>query len=154
MVISVEDYKFYKHWGFDMEAFERAMQYNKALGRPMYGGSTLTMQTARTLFLVPFKSYIRKYMELIITLELELILSKNRILELYLSWAEWGRGVFGIDAASRKYFGVSVGRLSVEQAARIVALLSSPVRFMPWTLERSRILNARYIFLLDAFSQK
>ena len=98
MVVSVEDGKFYSHNGVDLDAILYARQVNKRVGRPLYGGSTLSMQTARTLFLVPFKSYLRKYLELIATVEMELILSKQRILEIYLSWAEWGRGVFGIEA--------------------------------------------------------
>lgn len=151
MVVAVEDGRFYSHWGLDFEAFERAIAINKRIGSPMYGGSTLTMQTARTLFLVPFKSYLRKYLEVIVTLELELILPKDRILELYLSWAEWGKGVFGADAAARRYYGIPASRLDFDQSARIAALLSSPIRFTPATVERSGILHARYNYLVEAF---
>lgn len=151
MVIAVEDDKFYRHWGFDLEAFRRAAEYNRRIGKPLYGGSTLTMQTARTLFLVPFKSYLRKYLELIVALELEIILSKDRILELYLSWAEWGKGVFGVDAASRHHAGISVSNLSLEQGARLVALLSSPIRYTPDTMMKSGILQERYGFLMRVF---
>jgi monofunctional glycosyltransferase len=151
MLVSVEDYKFWTHHGIDFEAFGRAAEINKKLGRPMYGGSTLTMQTARTLFLVPVKSYVRKYLEVIVAFELELLLSKPRILELYFSWAEWGRGVFGIEAASRQYYGVSVSKLDGARIARLVAILSSPIRYSPSTLERSALLRSRYDFLEDRY---
>ncbi|HTX72632.1 MAG TPA: biosynthetic peptidoglycan transglycosylase [Rectinemataceae bacterium] len=147
MLIAIEDDKFYQHHGIDLEAFERAHEINKRLGKPLYGGSTLTMQVARTLFLVPVKSYLRKYLEVLTAFELELLLSKNRILELYLGYAEWGRGVFGIEAASRHWFGAGVGSISREDAARLVALLSSPIRYGPDTLMHSGILRERYDYL-------
>ncbi len=153
MVISIEDGKFYSHWGLDFEAFERAIEINKRINRPMYGGSTLTMQTARTLFLIPFKSYLRKYLEIIVALELELFLSKNRILELYLSWAEWGKGIFGIDAAARAYYKIGSANLGFDQSARIAALLSSPIRFSPSTIEKSPLLRSRYNYLVQAYGQ-
>lgn len=151
MLVSVEDYKFWTHHGLDFEAFERAVEINRKIGRPMYGGSTLTMQTARTIFLVPVKSYMRKYLEVIIALEMELILSKERILELYFSWAEWGKGVFGIEAASRRYFGVPASKLGSERLARIIAILSSPIRYGPATLARSKLLQSRYDFLEERY---
>ncbi len=151
MLVAVEDYKFYTHHGFDLEAFKRASDLNKAIGQPLYGGSTLTMQLARTLFLVPTKSYLRKYLELIIALELELILPKERILELYFSWAEWGKGVFGVEAASAWHYKRAVKNLSVAQMARLVAILSSPIRYGPYDLEKRSILKTRYEFLLKKY---
>lgn len=151
MVVSVEDGKFYTHHGVDLDAILYARQVNKQVGRPLYGGSTLSMQTARTLFLVPFKSYLRKYLELIATVEMELILSKQRILEIYLSWAEWGKGVFGIEAAARRFYGTSVARLDVDQTARLVALLSSPIRYTPATLHKNGILRTRYEYLAGKY---
>ena len=151
MVVSVEDGKFYSHHGVDFEAILYARQVNKQVGRPLYGGSTLSMQTARTLFLVPFKSYLRKYLELIATIELELILSKERILEIYLSWAEWGRGVFGVEAAARRYYGKGLWQLDIDQTARLVALLSSPIRYNPETLQRNGILRSRYQYLFRKY---
>ncbi len=151
MVIAVEDAKFYEHHGFDLEAFKRAAAVNRQLGEPLYGGSTLTMQLARTLFLVPVKSYVRKYLELIIALELELFLGKDRILELYLSWAEWGKGIFGIEAASKAYFKTGSAQLGVSQAARLVAMLSSPIRYGPYDVEKRAILKSRYAFLMGKF---
>ena len=151
MLVSIEDYKFYEHHGIDFEAFSRAYEINQKIGKPMYGGSTLTMQTARTLFLVPVKSYARKYLEVIVAFELELLLSKERILELYFSWAEWGKGVFGIETASRLYYKAPVSKLSATQMARLMAVLSSPIRFTPGTLQKSGLLAWRYEFLLDRY---
>lgn len=151
MLISVEDGKFYEHNGFDMEAIRRAQELNRKLGRPMYGGSTISMQVARTLFLVPEKSYLRKYLEAIATFELELILSKDRILELYFGYAEWGRGIFGIERASRVYYGTGVRNISADQAARLIALLSSPIKYNPDTLYKSLILRERYAYLVRKY---
>ncbi len=151
MLVSIEDYKFYEHHGIDLEAFVRAYEVNQKIGRPMYGGSTLTMQTARTLFLVPFKSYLRKYLEVIVAFEMELLMPKERILELYFSWAEWGKGVFGIEAASKKYFQAPVAKLGPSQTARLMAVLSSPIRFTPSTLAKSALLKWRYDFLLERY---
>ncbi len=153
MLVSVEDYRFYEHHGIDLEAFQRAIEVNRQLGRPLYGGSTLTMQTARTLFLIPTKSYVRKYLEVIVAFELELFVGKKRILELYFSWAEWGRGVFGIEAASRRYYGVSTSKLDIDQTARLMAILSSPIRYSPTTILRSSLLRTRYNFLMERYTR-
>ena len=147
MLVSIEDYKFYEHHGIDLEAFERAREINKRLGKPLYGGSTLTMQVARTLFLVPEKSYVRKYLEVLTAFELEALLSKTRILELYFGYAEWGKGLFGMEAASRKWYGRGISDISRDEAARLIALLSSPIKYGPDTIQKSRILSERYGYL-------
>jgi monofunctional glycosyltransferase len=147
MLVSIEDYKFYEHHGVDLEAFERAREINKRLGKPLYGGSTLTMQVARTLFLVPEKSYVRKYLEVLTAFELEALLPKTRILELYFGYAEWGKGIFGMEAASRKWYGRGISDISRDEAARLIALLSSPIKYGPDTIQRSRILSERYGYL-------
>jgi monofunctional biosynthetic peptidoglycan transglycosylase len=147
MLVSIEDYKFYEHHGIDMEAFARAREINKRLGKPLYGGSTLTMQVARTLFLVPEKSYLRKYLEVLTAFELEAILSKDRILELYFGYAEWGKGLFGIEDASRKWYGSGISEISRDEATRLISLLSSPIKYGPGTIYKSRILSERYSFL-------
>ena len=151
MLISVEDYKFYEHHGFDFEAIKRAYEIDKRLNRPMYGGSTLTMQVARTLFLVPAKSYLRKYLEVIVTVELEAILGKDRILELYFDYAEWGKGLFGIEATTRRWYDKGVRGLSRDEGARLVAILSSPIKYRPDWFGRSLILQERYDFLARRF---
>jgi monofunctional glycosyltransferase len=147
MLVSIEDYKFYEHHGIDLEAFERAREINKRLGKPLYGGSTLTMQVARTLFLVPEKSYVRKYLEVLTAFELEALLSKTRILELYFGYAEWGKGIFGIESASHKWYGRDISAISRDEAARLIALLSSPIKYGPDTIRKSRILSERYGYL-------
>ncbi len=151
MLVAVEDGKFYEHRGIDMEAFKRAREVNARLGKPLYGGSTLTMQVARTLFLVPEKSYVRKYFEVIAALELELILSKDRILELYFGYSEWGKGIFGIEAAAKHYYDMPTRSLSRDQAARLIALLSSPIKYTPSSLSKSAILRERYAYLTRRF---
>jgi membrane peptidoglycan carboxypeptidase len=151
MLVSVEDGKFYEHHGIDMEAFKRARELNKKVGFPMYGGSTITMQVARTLFLVPDKSYIRKYFEVITAMELEIILSKNRILELYFGYAEWGKGIFGIERASKVYFGKGISGIQTDEMAKLIALLSSPIKYTPATMYRSLILRQRYEFLVRRY---
>lgn len=151
MILKVEDGDFYNHHGIVPAALKNAARMNKSLGRPVYGGSTITMQTARTLFLVPEKSYLRKYLEMIIALEMETILGKNRIFELYLNYAEWGKGVFGIEAAARYHYKTGIRNLSVDQAVRLVTLLSSPVKYGPYTLHKSGILLSRYNYLVDRF---
>jgi len=151
MLIAVEDGKFYAHGGIDMDAFKRAREVNVRAGRILYGGSTITMQVARTLFLVPVKSYFRKYLEVLIAFELETLLSKQRILELYFGYAEWGKGVFGVERASRAYYRAGISSLSRDKAARLVALLSSPILYTPLSVEKSGILRERYKYLSRRF---
>lgn len=151
MILKVEDGSFYEHHGIILAALRTAWETNKGLGRPVYGGSTITMQTARTLFLVPEKNYLRKYLEMIIALEMEPILGKDRIFELYLNYAEWGKGVFGIEAASRYHYQRSVWALSVDESVRLVTLLSSPVKYSPYTIQKNGILRSRYEYLAGRF---
>ncbi len=151
MIIKVEDYTFFSHHGVIPAALKNAWFINKRVGRPLYGGSTITMQTARTLFLVPVKSYARKYVEMILAIEMEHILGKDRIFELYLNYAEWGKGVFGIEAASRYHYRKDARKMTNDEAIRLVTLLSSPVKYAPYTLERSGILRSRYQYLLARF---
>ncbi|OQA64068.1 MAG: Penicillin-binding protein 1F [Spirochaetes bacterium ADurb.Bin269] len=151
MIIRVEDGTFYQHHGVLPAAIKHAWKLNKNLGKPVYGGSTITMQTARTLFLVPEKSYLRKYLEVIIAFEMEWILGKDRIFELYLNNAEWGKGVYGIEAASYYHYKKSVSKLSTEQAIRLVTLLSSPIKYGPYNLNKNAILAQRYAYLRKRF---
>ena len=153
MTIRVEDGSFFEHHGILLAAMKHAYKLNKAFGEPVYGGSTITMQTARTIFLVPEKSYLRKYLEVIIALEMEAILGKERILELYFNYAEWGRGIFGIEAAARHHFKAGVAALSRDQSIRLVTLLSSPIVNGPYTFSRNGILQARYAYLAARWSE-
>ncbi len=128
-VIAAEDAKFATHAGFDWEAIAKAREKNEKRGRVVYGGSTITQQLAKNLFLSPERSYVRKAQEAILTVMMELLLPKQRILELYLNVIEWGNGVFGAEAAARRYFNVSAAQLGEEQAARLAAMIPSPRRF-------------------------
>jgi monofunctional glycosyltransferase len=125
-LIAAEDSKFVEHEGFDWEGIQLALEKNRIRGKTVAGGSTITQQLAKNLFLSPEKTYLRKGQEAIITLMLEQFLDKERILELYLNVIEWGNGVFGAEAAARRYFGVSASQLSAEQAARLAAMAPNP----------------------------
>src|SRR5262249_33280228 len=128
-LIAAEDAKFADHRGFDWDGIQRAIERNQQKGRIVRGGSTITQQLAKNLFLTPERSYWRKAEEMVITVMLEAMLSKRRILELYLNVIEWGHGVFGAEAAAQHYFGISAAQLSAEQAARLAAMTPSPRLF-------------------------
>lgn len=126
--IIAEDDKFWQHEGFDIEAIQKAIEKDLKAGKFKAGGSTISQQLAKNLFLTPTKSPIRKIREAIITWKLERSLSKRRILELYLNVAEWGEGIFGVEAASRHHFGKSASQLTAMEAARLAAVLPNPRR--------------------------
>ncbi len=125
-VIAAEDSRFPQHDGVDWNAIEQAFERNAKRGRIAFGGSTITMQLAKNLFLSGERSYLRKAQELVIAWMLEAAMDKRRILEIYLNVAEWGVGVFGAEAAARHYFGVSAAQLGPGQAARLAAMLPRP----------------------------
>jgi monofunctional biosynthetic peptidoglycan transglycosylase len=125
-MIAAEDAKFVEHEGFDWEGIQLAMDKNFRRGRVVAGGSTITQQLAKNLFLSSQRSYWRKAEEALITVMLEALLDKRRIFELYLNVIEWGDGVFGCEAASRRYFGVSAKELDASQAARLAAMAPNP----------------------------
>ena len=125
-IISAEDAKFVDHEGFDWEGMQKALEKNQKKGRFAAGGSTISQQLAKNLFLTPTKSYFRKAEEAIITLMLENLWSKRRILEVYLNVIEWGNGVFGAEAAARHYYNASAAQLGPEQAARLAGMVPNP----------------------------
>jgi len=125
-VIAAEDAKFIDHEGFDWEGIQRALERNQKRGKVVAGGSTISQQLAKNLFLSGERSVIRKGQEALITIMLEALMEKRRILEIYLNVAEWGEGIFGAEAAARHYYGTSAARLSAEQAARLAAMLPRP----------------------------
>jgi monofunctional glycosyltransferase len=125
-VIAAEDAKFIDHEGFDWEGIQRALEKNQRRGKPVAGGSTISQQLAKNLLLSGERSFIRKGEEALITLMLEKVMSKRRILELYLNVAEWGEGVFGAEAAARHYYRTSAANLGPEQSARLAAMLPRP----------------------------
>jgi monofunctional glycosyltransferase len=125
-VITSEDANFEDHEGVDWEAIQKAREKNAKRGKVVAGGSTITMQLAKNLFLSGSRSYLRKGEELVITYMLETMLTKERILEMYLNSAEFGVGVFGVQAGAKHHFGVNAAQLSAEQSARMAAMLPRP----------------------------
>jgi monofunctional glycosyltransferase len=125
-MIAAEDAKFVDHEGFDWEGMALALDRNYRKGRVVAGGSTISQQLAKNLFLSAERSYWRKGEEAILTVMLEAILDKRRIFELYLNVIEWGNGVFGCEAAARRYFGTSASSLDATEAARLAAMAPNP----------------------------
>lgn len=130
-VLAAEDDDFYVHPGFDLPAILKAYEYNTSRGRIVRGASTLTQQLAKNLFLSNEKTFGRKYRELCYTLLMEHFLGKKRILELYLNYAQWGKNIFGCEAASRYYFKKPSGKLSQYEAVRLAAVLAMPAKLSP-----------------------
>lgn len=129
-VLAAEDDRFYLHWGLDLVEIEKALERAEDGGR-LRGASTITQQVAKNLFLWEGRSFVRKGMEAYLTLVLELCLSKERILDLYLNLAEWGDGIFGAELAAQRYFGKSARGLTAQEAARLAAILPAPRRWSP-----------------------
>jgi monofunctional glycosyltransferase len=151
MIIRLEDFRFYQHAGVDLGALRDAWLINASIGRTAVGGSTIPMQLARNLFLTPRKTYFRKYLESLIALEMDLVLPKDRILEVYLNCIEWGKGIFGIGAASLHYYGVPPANLSLDQMRRLATILTNPIRFNVDTFTASRQMSERYAYLVSRF---
>jgi monofunctional biosynthetic peptidoglycan transglycosylase len=136
-VVASEDARFYTHRGFDFEEIRRARADAERRGRAPRGASTLTQQLVKNLFLTTHRSYLRKGMEVPLTLLAELILPKDRILTLYLNVAEWGPGVFGIEEAAAYHYGTSASSLSRNRAARLAAVLPNPAERSPQDMGRT-----------------
>jgi len=145
-VLIAEDDKFWKHEGFDYEAIQKAIEKDVKARKFKFGGSTVTQQLARNLYLSPEKSLIRKISEVIITWRMEKVLSKKRILELYLNVAEWGEGIFGVEAASRHYYGKPSSELTPEDAARLASVLPNPRKYNPVGDQRYVINRSNLIY--------
>jgi monofunctional biosynthetic peptidoglycan transglycosylase len=126
-VVASEDQRFPEHWGVDFTAIRTALMEYRA-GDGLRGASTITQQTAKNLFLWNGRSFVRKALEAGLALSIDALWPKKRILEVYLNIAEFGRGVYGVEAASRLYFGIHASQLSPEQAARLAAVLPNPKR--------------------------
>ncbi|HCZ11513.1 MAG TPA: monofunctional biosynthetic peptidoglycan transglycosylase [Nitrospiraceae bacterium] len=144
-VLIAEDDKFYRHEGFDFEAIQKALEKDIKKKKFKFGGSTISQQLAKNLYLTPSKNPVRKIKEAVLTWRIESTLSKRRILELYLNVAEWGEGIFGIEAASRHYYGKPASALAPEEAARLASVLPNPRKYNPigtskYVETRSRII--------------
>lgn len=147
-VVAAEDSKFLQHEGFDFEAIQRAYEKNLEKGRLVAGGSTISQQLAKNLFLSGEKTPWRKLQEAVITFMLENVMHKRRILEIYLNVIEWGDGVFGAEAAMRHYYGTSASSITAEQAARLAAIVPNPRfydrnRTTSWLRKKTAIILSR-----------
>ena len=147
-VLVAEDSAFWQHDGLDFDQIRESFEYNLERGEFARGASTITQQLAKNLYLSPSRNPLRKLREVMIARRLEAVLSKRRILEIYLNVIEWGDGVFGAEAASRTYFGVSAGGLGPEQSALLAAAIINPrvldpARPSPRLLRRQRLLLRR-----------
>ena len=125
-VIAAEDDKFVDHEGFDWDGIQKAIEKNQKKGKAVAGGSTISQQLAKNLFLSPSRSYFRKAEEAIITVMIEALWDKRRILEVYLNVVEWGNGIFGCEAAAQRYYRTPAARLSPAQAARLALMRLEP----------------------------
>jgi monofunctional biosynthetic peptidoglycan transglycosylase len=144
LTVAVEDVRFHEHAGIDIDAIKWAYYINMKVGYHMYGASTITQQITRTLLLVPKKLLVRKYLEVLLALEMDLILSKERILELYLNYAEWGPGIFGFANAAEYHYGLSYDRCSTDQISRLIAILANPLDYDTETFFKKKFLANRY----------
>lgn len=128
-VVAAEDDRFIDHDGFDWQGIQKAMEKNQKKGHAVAGGSTISQQLAKNLFLSPGRSYLRKAQEAVITVMIESLWDKRRILEVYLNSVEWGNGIFGAEAAARRYYGVPASSLNAAQAARLAVMLPNPRKY-------------------------
>jgi len=126
-----EDDKFWKHEGFDYEAIQKAIEKDLKAKKYKVGASTITQQLVKNLYLSPEKSLTRKISEALITWRMEKVLPKKRILELYLNVVEWGEGIFGVEAASKYYYGKPSSQLTPREAARLASVLPNPRKYNP-----------------------
>lgn len=163
-VIAAEDQRFAEHWGFDFRSIDDSIrQHHNGKGKRLRGASTITQQVAKNLFLWNGKSFARKGLEAYFTLLIEALWPKQRIIEVYLNIAEFGRGVYGVEAASRHFFRRPAGRLNAEQSALLAAVLPNPQRFkvnapsryvlsrQSWILAQMRRLGGRsYQFVVES----
>ena len=146
-VIAAEDQRFCEHHGFDFQAMEKALAANEKRPNRIRGGSTISQQTAKNVFLWPARDYVRKGFEAYFTVLTEALWGKRRILEVYLNVVEWGPGIYGAEAAAEHYFNVSAAQLSPAQSARLAAVLPSPLKWKPvqsgpYVARRSRKIGA------------
>jgi monofunctional biosynthetic peptidoglycan transglycosylase len=144
MFIVLEDSQFYSHRGINLEALKRAWNINMRSGYIRFGASTITQQLARSLWLVPYRGYLRKYFEIFTALALDAAMSKERQLELYLNYIEWGEGIFGIGAASKHYFGEELSLLSLDQQIRLAVIITDPLDYGVYEISSNWGMAMRY----------
>ncbi len=144
-LIVAEDARFYSHSGIDTDALKEVMEYNLSKKRFIYGGSTISQQTIKNIFLSPSRNPMRKWHEFALTIGMERNISKKRILSLYLNIAEFGRGIYGVNAAAKYYWGIPASRLSTKQAVELAATLPAPVKHNPKTRSKFFLKRVRKI---------
>lgn len=143
-VIAAEDGRFYEHWGIDWKQVELVAEEARETGEVPRGASTITQQLVKNLYFTTHRNPLRKVAEWVLAPMAEVLIGKERILEIYLNVAEWGPGIFGAEAAAQHHYGISAARLSRDQAARLAAILPSPLRRRPARMDRySGIILAR-----------
>jgi monofunctional biosynthetic peptidoglycan transglycosylase len=147
-IVAAEDAKFLDHDGFDWEGIQKAYEKNRRQGKIVSGGSTISQQLAKNLFLSGERTWWRKAQEAAITVMIETIMTKRRILEIYLNVIEWGNGVFGAEAAAHYHFDAAAAQLSAEQSAQLAAMVPSPRRYAhgsetPYLQKRKEIILSR-----------
>jgi monofunctional glycosyltransferase len=153
-VLISEDDKFFQHEGFDWEGIKTAMERNIERKQFSRGGSTITQQLAKNVYLSPSKNPVRKIREAVLAIQLEKVLSKKRILELYLNVIEWGDGVYGVGAASRRFFNKSAAELSVEESIRLASVLPNPIRYSPIRDNNKRMNTQRQVLAERMFKRQ
>ncbi|MDI3504748.1 MAG: monofunctional glycosyltransferase [Candidatus Cloacimonadota bacterium] len=151
MLIALEDANFYSHFGFEWSMIKQAYHKNKAADKIRFGGSTLSNQLARTLFLTTDRNYLRKYLEVQVTLIMEVIMTKPRMLELYFNYAEWGKGIYGIQTAAMAYYDTGADKLSKDQSMRLLSILTNPLQYTPHSYAKSASARQRMQFLRRYF---
>jgi monofunctional biosynthetic peptidoglycan transglycosylase len=144
MLIAIEDGNFYKHFGFEWNMVKEAYERNQRAGKIRFGASTLSNQLARTMFLTTDRNYLRKYLEIQTTVIMEICMTKKRMLELYLNYVEWGKGIYGIETASQYYYGTSCRKLSRDQSMKLISILTNPIKYSPQTYSNSASARQRY----------
>jgi len=153
-VIASEDAGFYFHPGFDVRAIAEALEANQRRGKTKFGGSTITQQLAKNLFLNSERSWDRKFKEMAYALLMEKYLGKDRILELYLNYAQWGKDIFGCEEASQAYFHKSCARLNLDQSINLAAMLASPGKHHPGMKESRFMANRRAVIYQNMFPKR
>jgi len=151
MLIALEDGNYYSHYGFEWKMVREAHARNKKAGKIRFGGSTLSNQLARSLFLTTKRNYLRKYLEVQVTVIMEITMTKKRMLELYFNYVEWGKGVYGIETAARAYYGTSAANLNRNQSMQMLSILTNPIKYTPHTCAKSASARERMRFLQRYF---
>ncbi len=156
-VIVSEDAKFWQHDGFDFEAIQNAFEENFKSGKFKYGASTISQQIVKNIYLSPTKNPLRKIKEAILTYRMEQVVSKKRILEIYLNIAELGDGIFGVQEAAKYYYGKPASALTITEAAQLAAILPNPIKYNPksnqkFVTNRTKIIVSR-IMKIESYKQ-